>query len=367
MPGRPYRWLVSTRSRGRRLLAALATLAALGACGTAPARVTAPSAAAATTAPASPSASPSPPGDITLAFAGDVHFTERTAKLLSDPAHAFGPIIPVLSAADLTMVNFESAVTDRGTAQPKEFHFRTPPSAFDAIRAAGIDVVTFANNHSLDYGQVGLADTLSAVQAAKVPYVGIGANADAAWRPWVTTIKGRRIAVIGVSQVDELAASWVATATRPGQAHAIDLARTLAAVRAARASADVVIVFMHWGTEGNPCPNGDQKSLATKLAGAGADIIVGAHAHTLQGNGWLGKTFVAYGMGNFLWWLKSYSTETGVLTLTLHPDRPLTAQFQPAVVSDTGQPVPATGADATRISNRYASLRTCAGLAAARS
>jgi poly-gamma-glutamate synthesis protein (capsule biosynthesis protein) len=357
------------RSRSRRLPAALITLVALAGCGTAPAPATAPSVAPSTvpaTVPSrAPSASQAPAGDITLAFAGDVHFTDRTAKLLSDPAHAFGPIIPLLSDADLTMVNFESAVTDRGTAQPKQFHFRAATSSFDAIKAAGIDVVTFANNHTLDYGQVGLADTLYAVHAANFPYVGIGSNADAAWRPWITTIKGRRIAIIGVSQVDELASTWVATPTRPGEAHAIDLTHTLAAVRAARAAADMVIVFMHWGTEGNPCPNSDQKSLAPKLAAAGADIIIGAHAHTLQGNGWLRHTFVAYGMGNFLWWLPSYSTETGVLKLTLHPDRPLTAQFYPAIVSDTGQPVPATGADATRISTRYASLRTCAGLTAA--
>ena len=348
-----------------RRVPALLALAALAACGTAP-PATAPGPAASTSGPAVGSASPAPTGgDITLAFAGDVHFTDRTAKLMADPAHAFGPIVPLLSDADLTMVNFESAVTSRGSAQPKQFHFRTVPTAFDAVRAAGIDVVTFANNHVLDYGPVGLSDTLAAVQAARFPYVGIGENADAAWAPYVTTIRGRRIAIIGVSQVDELASSWVATATRPGEANAIDTTRTLAAIKAARQKADTVLVFMHWGTEGNPCPNAAQKSLAPKMAAAGADIIIGAHAHTLQGNGWLGKTFVAYGMGNFLWWLPSYSTETGVLKLVLHPDGSLTNTFYPAIVSDTGQPVPATGADATRIGTRYAGLRTCAGLTAA--
>jgi poly-gamma-glutamate synthesis protein (capsule biosynthesis protein) len=349
-----------------RLLPALIALAALAACGTAP-PATAPSVTAPPSGSVAPSASPTaaPGGDITLAFAGDVHFTDRTAKLLGDPAHAFGPIASVLSDADLTMLNFESAVTSRGAAQPKTFHFRTVPTAFDAVRAAGVDVVTFANNHVLDYGPVGLSDTLAAVQAAKFPYVGIGTDADGAWAPYLTTIKGRRFAFIGVSQIDELASSWVATASRPGEANSIDLAHTLAAVTAAKKRADTVLVFMHWGTEGNPCPNAAQKSLAPKLAAAGADIIIGSHAHTLQGNGWLGKTFVAYGMANFLWWLPSYSTETGVLKLTLHADGTLTDRFYPAIVSDTGQPVPATGADATRIGTRYAGLRTCAGLAAA--
>ena len=122
----------------------------------------------------------------------------------------------------------------RGTPQPKTFHFRAPPAAFTALRDAGIDLVTMANNHALDYGPVGLADTLAAARAARFPYVGIGASAAAAWAPYVTTVKGVKIAVIGVSQVVELASSWVATPRRPGEANAIDLGRTLAAVRSAR-------------------------------------------------------------------------------------------------------------------------------------
>jgi len=178
----------------------------------------------------------------------------------------------------------------------------------------------------------------------------------------VFTIRGVTIAVIGVSQVAELAASWVATATRPGEANAIDLGRTLAAVRSARRLATVVIVFMHWGTEGEACPDPAQLSLARELAAAGASIVVGAHAHMLQGSGWLGRTFVAYGLGNFLWWEHSYSTTTGVLELTLHPRAPLTARFVPAVVSGTGQPIADHGAAARLAAARYASLRTCAVL-----
>ena len=307
--------------------------------------------------------SPSTEGSITLAFAGDVNFAGRTARLLADPATAFGPVTAVLRSADFAALNLETAITTRGTPQPKTFHFRAPPAAFTALRDAGIDLVTMANNHALDYGPVGLADTLAAARAARFPYVGIGADAAAAWAPYVTTVKGMKIAVIGVSQVAELASSWVATPRRPGEANAIDLGRTLAAVRSARRLASVVIVFMHWGTEGQACPDQAQLSLAHRLAAAGASIIVGAHAHMLQGSGWLGRTFVAYGLGNFLWWERSYSTATGVLELTLHPHAALTARFIPAVVSGTGQPVPARGAAARRAAAHYASLRACAGLA----
>jgi poly-gamma-glutamate synthesis protein (capsule biosynthesis protein) len=303
------------------------------------------------------------PDGITLAFAGDVNFDGRTARLLSDPATAFGPIAAVLRSADFAALNLETAVTGGGTPQPKTYHFRAPPAAFTALRDAGVDLVTIANNHVLDYGPAGLADTLAAASAARFPYVGIGVNAAAAWAPYVTTIKGVKIAVIGVSQVTELASSWVATPGRAGEANAIDLRRTLAAVRAARQLAAVVIVFMHWGTEGQACPDPAQLSLAPQLAAAGASIIIGAHAHMLQGSGWLGRTFVAYGMGNFLWWQRSYSTATGVLELTVHPGAPLTARFIPAVVSGTGQPIADRGAAARQAAAHYASLRACAQLA----
>jgi poly-gamma-glutamate capsule biosynthesis protein CapA/YwtB (metallophosphatase superfamily) len=351
----------------RRLLPVLpAMLALLGlatACTTAPAASGVP---ATTTERAHQQVSLSPlqsgtaAGSVTLAFAGDVHFTGRTAQLLNDPATAFGPITAVLKSADFTAVNLETSVTSGGTPQPKTYHFRTVPAAFTALRDAGVDLVTMANNHVLDYGQAGLADTLAAARAARFPYVGIGKDAAAAWAPYVATVKGWRIAIVGVSQVADLASSWVATPSRPGEANAIDLGRTLAAVRAARRLAPTVIVFMHWGTEGVACPNPNQLSLARQLSAAGASIIIGAHAHVLQGSGWLGHTFVAYGMGNFLWYV--HSAPTGVLELTLHLHAPLTARFIPAFISSTGQPVVEHGAAAHQAVAYYDSLRACADL-----
>ncbi len=311
-----------------------------------------------------PTAAAAGNGDITLAFAGDVHFTGRTAKLLNDPATAFGPISSVLRSADFTVLNLETAITSRGVPQPKTYHFRTTPAAFSALSAAGVDMVTMANNHALDYGPVGLSDTLAAIRQTGFPVVGIGQNAAAAWAPYVVTIKGVRIAFVGVSQVTELASTWVATDTRAGEANTIDLPRTLAAVRAARKLASVVVVLMHWGTEGMACPDANELALAPKLAAAGATIIVGSHAHMLQASGWLGHTFVAYGMANFVWWETSYSTATGVLLVTLRHGVPVGARLVPATVSATGQPIVDTGTTAQQALSYYLSLRTCAELTA---
>ncbi|MFG2043133.1 CapA family protein [Dactylosporangium sp. NPDC048998] len=343
----------------------LAIALLLAGCGATPATPATPASnPAAPSGPPSAAAAAAQPAELRLAFAGDVHFMERTATLLKDPATAFGPIASTLSDADLTVVNLETAITSRGTPEPKTYHFRTEPKAIDALKAAGIDAVTIANNHTLDYGRVGLLDTLDALHAADYPYVGAGRTADEAYAPWYTTVKGVRIALLGFSQVHELASTWAPGPDKPGIAMAFDTKRATAAVTAARSQADLVIVFNHWGEEGNGCANAEQKTFAAQLSRAGADIIVGAHAHTLQGSGWLGGTFVAYGMGNFLWYGTSRSTETGVLRLTVRSRSVVKTEFLPAVVSGTGQPVPLTGPAATKLTQRYSGLRACAALAA---
>ena len=115
---------------------------------------------------------------ITLAFAGDVHFEGSSRAALSG---GLADITPLLSRADLAMVNLETAVTGRGTPAPKSFTFRAPPSAFVALKNAGVDVVTMANNHGMDYGADGLADSLAASRQAGVPVVGAGVDEAAAY------------------------------------------------------------------------------------------------------------------------------------------------------------------------------------------
>lgn len=319
-------------------------------------------------ASASPSPSaPAAPPVITLDFAGDSHFDGRTLTLLQhDPDTAFGPIASELSSADFAMVNLETPVTTRGTPEPKEFHFRAPATAYQAVKAAGIDLVTLANNHTLDYGRVGLTDTINYAKAAGMPYVGVGENAADAYRPWVTEIKGVRIAFLGFSQITELASTWAAEDDRSGIAMAFDTKRALAAVKAARAEADVVVVFNHWGQEYNQCPISPQTTFARQLANAGADIIIGAHVHVLQGSGWLGHTFVAYGMSNFLWhYNDAGSNDTGVMRITLTGSKITSTEFLPAYINrTTGQPELVSGSEATRISQKFQGLRGCTGLAA---
>ena len=312
-----------------------------------------------------PSTPAVPAGQVTFAFAGDVHFAGRTAGRAGIGAGVLGPISRTLAAADIGMVNLETAITERGTEEPKQYHFRAPATALDSLRAAGLDVVTMANNHAVDYGPVGLQDTLSAIATHRLPVIGVGANAARAYAPWYATVRGTRIAIIAASQVhDRTMAAWTAGDTTPGIASATS-PRLLASVREARRQAAIVVVYLHWGTEGNACPNSEQRAVAQALSDAGADAVVGTHAHLLLGAGWLGHTYVDYGLGNFLWWLdNAYSNDTGVLTLTFHNRTVVRSTFTPAEIDPAGVPQPATGAIAARVLAKLEQARRCAGLAA---
>jgi poly-gamma-glutamate capsule biosynthesis protein CapA/YwtB (metallophosphatase superfamily) len=302
---------------------------------------------------------------VVLAFGGDVHFEGTVgAELASDPALVMASIAPVLRRADLAVVNLETAVTTHGTASAKEFVFRTPPSAFAALRAGGVDVASMANNHGMDFGETGLRDSLAAARRYRFPVIGIGLNAKQAYRPYRRTINGQRIAVIGATQVldDELVSAWTAGPHKPGLASAKDVPRLLQEVRAARRSSDIVVVFLHWGIELAQCPSVNQRTLARQLVAAGADVVVGGHAHRVQGAGHMDRALVDYGLGNFVWYGTSeLSTRTGVLLVTVDGRNVSGYRWEPARIVD-GTPRPLAGAEARSEVASWKRLRGCTGL-----
>lgn len=309
---------------------------------------------------------------LTLAVAGDVHFAGSSAAAL-EPG-GLDAIAPVLGAADVAVVNLETAITDGGTPAPKEYTFRAPASGLAALKAAGVDAVGMANNHSLDYGQQGLADTLAAGEAEGMPLIGIGADVDAASAAWTTTVGGHRLAVLDATQVldSNLATAWTATADQGGLASVKTDAgrdRLVSAVRAARGTADSVVVLLHWGKELDECPRQDQEELAGDLVAAGADAVVGSHAHRLLGGGWLtagDRTgYVDYGLGNFVFYAtKEVTVQTGVLVLTLPGGAAggvSAATWEPARIR-SGVPVPLEGEAAAAAVAEKDALRSCTDL-----
>ncbi|WP_270888139.1 CapA family protein [Pedococcus sp. 5OH_020] len=310
-----------------------------------------------------------------MAFGGDVHFEEYLSPLARDP-HGLHQLQTTLGAADLAMVNLETAITQRGTKIGKEFHFRAPPSALTTIADAGVDVLTMANNHGVDYGPVGLQDTLAAKSTSPVPIVGIGADEKEAFAPVVLHAKGLSVAVLGASQVLEMTlARYSAGPGKAGIASSTPVDRLRTAVAEASARYDLVVVYLHWGTDYQRCPDGLSVSTAHALERAGADIVVGGHSHRVNGAGWLGRAYVDYGFGNFVWW-RSHEPDSrsGVLTLsvdvaaargTARSADPAVraAHWTPMLVGRDGIPREPGPADSARLLAAWNASRTCAGLA----
>ena len=305
-------------------------------------------------------------GPITLAFAGDVHFANGLAALLAHPQNSLAGLRPYLAGADLAVVNLETAITSRGTPQPKQYHFRATPSALDALKVAGVDAVTMANNHAVDYGVDGLRDTLAAQSASPIPIVGIGKDAAQAYAPAMFDVHGLKIALLGATQIpDWTLATWPAGTSKPGVAVASAPAdRLVAAVRAAKRTSDVVVVYLHWGTDYTTCPNSLQERTVAALSRAGASVIVGSHAHRVEGSGWAGSTFVDYGLGNFVWWKSQEpDSRTGVLTVTLDAaGHPVAQKWHSMLIGSDGLPrAPGASAQA-RLDKAVDAARACSGL-----
>lgn len=311
-----------------------------------------------------------PPAPVTLAFVGDIHAERGVARALrNDPASLLAGVRPALEEADLVVGNLETAVTEGGTPVGKAYTFRAPQSFLVALNDGGIDVLSLANNHGMDFGADGLADTLAARDATGVPVIGVGADEDEAFAPYSTTINGQRIAVIAASQVldSSLARAWTAGPDTPGMASAYEQDRLLEEVRAARGEHDVVVVFLHWGTERQSCPNQRQRDLLPKLQEAGARIVVGSHAHVPLGGGFDQDTFVHYGLSNFLFYSGgrgNATVQTGVQLVTLTDGQVTDAQWRPARIGTDDLPVLLEGEQRDRALADWEQLRGCTGLQA---
>lgn len=303
---------------------------------------------------------------VTLAFAGDTNFQNQLAAVKSSPGTVLSAIAPTLSAADVTMVNLEAALGTGGSPVNKKFTFQVPEQALTALSSAGVDVVTMANNHGMDYGPVGFADSLRIKASHAMPILGIGADDAEAYTPWVTEVKGQKIGFVAANDVFDaaLVSSWTAAPSHPGiasaeEAHQDRLAKE---VRDLRPTVDTLVVFLHYGTETQICPNQRQKDLVALLTEAGADIVVGSHPHRLQGVGYRGEQFVAYSLGNFAFQANSPDgAATGVLTVTATGRQIDSYTWTPAVIRNS-VPFPLTGASAQAAQATMTQRQQCAGL-----
>jgi hypothetical protein len=269
-----------------------------------------------------------------IAAVGDVNLGDRPGLAIATygARYPWLSVARVLRAADVAIANLECSISTRGYPIPgKQYTFRGAPSSLKAMaRYAGVDTVTVANNHTLDYGRLAFADTLANAHRFGMRTIGGGRNLDVSRRPAIYRLGGIRIAFLGYSDVRPL--GFDAASSTSGTAPAFPAYISHDVTRAKRHGIEVVVVYFHWGAERAFRPNSRQRSLAAVALQAGASVVLGAHPHVLQPiEQPRPRRIVSWSLGNFVFGANTAGTErTGILRLQVGHSGVLSHRFRHA-------------------------------------
>ncbi|KAA6450870.1 CapA family protein [Bacillus swezeyi] len=239
---------------------------------------------------------------LTATFVGDIMMGRNVEKVtnLHGPESVFKNVKPYFNVSDFITGNFENPVTNESDYQQadKNIHLQTNRESVETLKKMNFNVLNFANNHAMDYGQNGLNDTLDKFSQENMDLVGAGKNlSDAKKHVSYQDVNGVKIATLGFT--DTYTKNFTAKKNKGG---VLPLSPKIFIPMIAEASkkADLVIVHVHWGQEYDNEPNDRQKDLAKAIADAGADIILGAHPHVLEPIEVYKDTVIFYSLGNFV-------------------------------------------------------------------
>lgn len=276
---------------------------------------------------------------VVLAFAGDILFDDEYSVMVSIESRQ-GKIYDSISAdlleemtgADIFMLNNEFTYTSRGDPLlEKQFTFRADPETSKYLLDMGVDIVSIANNHTYDYGEISLLDTVATLAGMEMPYVGAGRNIEEASRPFFFETDGLKIGFLSATQIERLENPDTkgATADSPGVFRCWDGTLLYEKTKEVAEECDFLVVYVHWGSENTDELDWSQKDQALKLAQSGADLIIGDHSHCLQGIDVIEGVPVFYSLGNFLF--SSKTLDTCLVKAVIEDGRISKLQFLPAI------------------------------------
>ena len=248
---------------------------------------------------------------IRLLFAGDLYLTETLQdkyRRTGIQAAAAEELLAFLRDGDLFILNQEFPFGTTGEAmEDKEYTFRVSPDLVSVPVELGVDLVTLANNHMLDFGRSPLTETLETLDAAGIAHVGAGEDLEEAKALKTFEIQGKTLGFLGASRVIP-EASWNASKYGSGVFTTYDATQLVEEIGKAKESCDFVAVLVHWGIERNTFPEDYQKTLARQYIDAGADAVIGSHPHVLQGIEYYKGKPIFYSLGNFIFNNSAYES-----------------------------------------------------------
>jgi poly-gamma-glutamate capsule biosynthesis protein CapA/YwtB (metallophosphatase superfamily) len=303
-----------------------------------------------------PAREPEPPAReplTTLTVVGDIMLGRGVATQPGGAPARLGPMTRHLRSADVTVGNLESTLSDAGSPRQGSDSFHAPPDVLGVLARAGVDALSLANNHTGDYGERALLETVAAFRGRRIRAFGAGRDLRAASRPVVLSRNGVRFGFLGFNAIGETprvtartpGALSVRMPPRTGPLDQGDLAHVLRTVRDLARQVDVVVVVPHWGTQYTHTAEPVQSLVGRRLVDAGADLVVGGHPHWVQGLERYDGAVVAHSLGNFVFDMDfmEQTMEGVTLTARFRGDRLLGVELTPYRLDATFTPRRVTG------------------------
>lgn len=275
---------------------------------------------------------------ISLSFVGDVSLADNWYVMPEYDARGKGVlgildsgIVDIMRKASVNVLNNEFAFTDRGSKLDKAYTFKGSPSRVSIYKEMGVDLVLLANNHVYDYGEVGFLDTLDTLRKANIPYIGAGRDLEEASGAYYFIVNGYKIAFINATRAEKYIVTPGATDSSSGVFRCYDNSELIRRIKEEDKKSDIVVVLLHWGREDYHSLEKVQVTTSKEYIDAGADLIVGGHAHVLQGMEIYKDKLIAYNLGDFIF--NDWTTETGMLVVDIDKYKNFTWRFVPCLES----------------------------------
>ena len=279
-------------------------------------------------------------GNNTISFVGDVSladdwyimpkYDERNRGIYGILSEE---VVDIMRDSGLMVANNEFTVSDRGERIPgKVYTFRASPRRLAIYEEMGVDLVTLANNHVYDFGRDAFYDMLDSLDEYHIPYIGAGRNIDEAKRPYYFVLNGYKFAFVNATRAEKVILTPEATDDEGGVFRCYDSTGLINLIKEVKEDSDYVITLIHWGREDSHELEDDQREISKLYIDAGSDIIVGTHAHVLQGIEFYNGKPIVYNIGDFIF--NNEIKDTGIFQMKLDEDGNFNYYFIPALQRD---------------------------------
>ena len=240
--------------------------------------------------------------DIIINAVGDIMLSRWVAEEIAkagDVKHPFLKTAKTLKNADILFGNLETPITEGKKIQINEMILRSNPEVIDGLKFAGFSILSLANNHFGDFGQIGMKNTFKFLKEEKISYVGAGRNKKEAHSVTIKQIRGKKIGFLAYSDRNFTLAHYEANKIKPGIAP-MRKEGLREDIKKAKKETDFLIISMHAGKEYQKLPTFWQKEFAKLAIDYGADLILGHHPHIIQPYEKYKEKYIFYSLGNFV-------------------------------------------------------------------